>query len=323
MVNIIHVAAGVIEDSNGLVLVSLRAKDSHQGGLWEFPGGKLELGESSYDGLVRELREELAIAVHSARPLISIKHDYGDKQVLLDVWRITNYSGQVIGNEGQQIKWHAKQALDELAMPEADVAIVRSINLPSFYAITPAFTAIQEVESSTVEIEHEKAVAKLIKKNIKLIQLRDHGLSHSRYLRLAQSLRAKLSDKDIQFMVNCDLNSAIEIGADGIHLSVQRVQDYIQKNVEIPRHLLTAVSCHNREELLAAQQFGADFAVLGPVKRTSSHLQRMPLGWQAFSAIVKDSNIPVYALGGLTEDDLSAAYNSGAQGIAAISAFQT
>ena len=82
----LHVAAGVIRGADGHVLIAKRPLDKHQGGLWEFPGGKVEEGETAEAALARELAEELGIAVIAARPLIQVRHDYPDKQVLLDVW---------------------------------------------------------------------------------------------------------------------------------------------------------------------------------------------------------------------------------------------
>jgi len=92
--NRIHVAAAVIRSTDGLVLIAKRPLDKHQGGLWEFPGGKVEKGEAVEVALARELLEELGIGVTAARPLIQVRHDYPDKHVLLDVWEVTAFSGE-------------------------------------------------------------------------------------------------------------------------------------------------------------------------------------------------------------------------------------
>ncbi|MDG0971318.1 MAG: NUDIX domain-containing protein, partial [Porticoccaceae bacterium] len=101
----IHVVAAVIYGNSNQILIARRAAHLHQGGLWEFPGGKLEANESPYQGLVRELTEELDIRVTSATPFIQVSHDYTDKQVLLDVWQVTAFVGQARGAEGQECKW--------------------------------------------------------------------------------------------------------------------------------------------------------------------------------------------------------------------------
>ena len=99
----LHVAVGVIKDYEGNVLISLRHDSAHQGGLWEFPGGKVENGESVEQALKRELKEELDISVQKLDPLIKIKHQYTDLNVLLDVWTVRLFSGVPMGHEGQEV----------------------------------------------------------------------------------------------------------------------------------------------------------------------------------------------------------------------------
>jgi 8-oxo-dGTP diphosphatase len=101
----VHVAAAVIRGVDGRILIARRADSQHQGGLWEFPGGKVEEGEAVDVALARELNEELGIVVTAARPLIKIKHDYPDKQVLLDVWEVSGFTGEPHGAEGQPLAW--------------------------------------------------------------------------------------------------------------------------------------------------------------------------------------------------------------------------
>ena len=101
----IHVVAAVIYGDSEQILIARRPQHLHQGGLWEFPGGKVEAGESAYQGLVRELNEELAINVTRATPFMQVSHDYSDKQVLLDIWQVTAFTGQPRGVEGQDCRW--------------------------------------------------------------------------------------------------------------------------------------------------------------------------------------------------------------------------
>lgn len=121
-----HVAAGVIL-RDGHVLVSQRHKGAHQGGLWEFPGGKLELGESAEQALARELYEELGLTVAHAEPMMKVEHDYGDKSVLLDVWLVRDFGGEACGREGQALLWCPLASLVELSFPEANTAIVSEV----------------------------------------------------------------------------------------------------------------------------------------------------------------------------------------------------
>lgn len=124
---VVHVVVGVIIDARQRLLIALRPADSHQGGLWEFPGGKLERGETVQQGLARELREELGIQTTGYRPLLKVQHDYGDKTVLLDVWWVDSFSGQLAGREGQPIKWVRADQLAEFHFPEANQPIVAHI----------------------------------------------------------------------------------------------------------------------------------------------------------------------------------------------------
>lgn len=127
MPNHIHVAAGVILNDQRQVLLALRPRHKHKGGLWEFPGGKVEQGESVTAALGRELHEELDITVLVAAPFLVVDHDYGDKRVTLDVWLVTAHSGLAHGREGQQIAWVKIDDLDAYAFPEANKPIVTAL----------------------------------------------------------------------------------------------------------------------------------------------------------------------------------------------------
>jgi 8-oxo-dGTP diphosphatase len=121
----VHVAVGVILNAREQVLIARRSIDSHQGGLWEFPGGKLETGESVEQALFRELKEELAIEVSECSALVSIEHDYGDKLVLLDVCMVHAFTGDPVGVEGQVLRWIRIDQLEDYQFPAANKPIVK------------------------------------------------------------------------------------------------------------------------------------------------------------------------------------------------------
>lgn len=121
---------GVILNQQDEVLLTRRPNDSHQGGLWEFPGGKCEVDETIDGALRRELREELGIEVLEYSPLLTISHDYGDKQVLLDVNLVRGFSGEPRGCEGQPMRWVPRAALATYAFPAANAAIVEALTAP-------------------------------------------------------------------------------------------------------------------------------------------------------------------------------------------------
>ena len=123
----VTVAVGILTDDAGRVLVTRRAPDVHQGGLWEFPGGKVEAGETLQKALARELREELGVLVEATEALMVLKHDYGDKQVRLDVHRVTHWSGQPRGLEGQPLAWRQPEQLRDWAFPAANRPILERL----------------------------------------------------------------------------------------------------------------------------------------------------------------------------------------------------
>ncbi|MDO6686920.1 MULTISPECIES: 8-oxo-dGTP diphosphatase MutT [unclassified Agarivorans] len=132
---IVNVAVGVIVDGER-ILLSLRNQAQHQGGKWEFPGGKIEDGELVVDALSRELEEELLIVVDkdSCKPLIRVEHDYGDKKVCLHVYTLTRYSGEPQGAEQQEIRWVNRNELVDLNFPEANEVILEEILKSGFSA---------------------------------------------------------------------------------------------------------------------------------------------------------------------------------------------
>lgn len=124
----VHVAVAVIIDEARRILIALRQSHQHQGDLWEFPGGKVEATETVEQALKREIQEEVNITIRQAVPMTTIQHDYGDKVVVLDVWQVTDFSGQAQGMEGQRVTWCAIEALSEKSFPAANTAIIEAIN---------------------------------------------------------------------------------------------------------------------------------------------------------------------------------------------------
>ena len=127
MAALIHVAVGVLTNASGRVLIARRGADLHQGGLWEFPGGKVESGEDVRQALARELLEELGIRVEASEPLLTVEHDYGDRRVALDIHQVSHWQGEPRGQEGQPLAWVLPSGLDDYEFPEANLAIVERL----------------------------------------------------------------------------------------------------------------------------------------------------------------------------------------------------
>lgn len=124
MANSVDVAVGIIKNPQREVLITLRAKESLQGNLWEFPGGKVEVGETDYQALCRELKEEIGITVLKAEPWLQLDHDYGEYPVKLFIWNVLKFDGTPQGLEKQPLQWIAIQDLVKLPFPTANQSII-------------------------------------------------------------------------------------------------------------------------------------------------------------------------------------------------------
>lgn len=125
--NKIRVAVAVVINSENKVLIAKRHQHLHQGGKWEFPGGKIEKGELPQTALIRELKEEVDLDVNHAIPMMVLDYDYGDKFVSLDIWVIKDFTGNARGAEQQEIRWVDINQLNEFTFPDANQPIVDSL----------------------------------------------------------------------------------------------------------------------------------------------------------------------------------------------------
>ena len=128
----IHVVAAAVTAADGRVLIAQRPSGKHLAGSWEFPGGKLEVGEARADGLARELHEELGIVIRDPRPLVRVRHRYPFGEVLIDTWVVTRYVGEPRGLDGQALRWCTLDELERATgeLLPADGPIVRALRLP-------------------------------------------------------------------------------------------------------------------------------------------------------------------------------------------------
>ncbi|MEN8178138.1 MAG: Nudix family hydrolase [Pseudomonadota bacterium] len=308
---LIHVAAAAIEDSQGRILIAKRHDQAHQGGLWEFPGGKLEPGETVVQALERELQEELDITPIRPEPLIRIVHHYDDCSVLLDVYRVTEIVGIPKGMEDQPLDWLHPEQMQAEKFPAADRPILTALRLPDRYLITgdDPFLPDQFIR----RLEHS------LSGGLRLVQLRAHQLPDADYRRLAEDARALCRRYGARLLLNRPQHPERWVGlSDGIHLTRHQL---MSRNCRPEGPAWVGASCHDPVELQQAERLGLDYALLSPVQSTLSHPEAEPLGWERFTRWVNEVNLPVYALGGLRMETLSLAKQRGAQGIAGISGF--
>jgi 8-oxo-dGTP diphosphatase len=301
---VLQVVAGILERDDGRVLITQRPPGKVYAGYWEFPGGKVEAGESAYEAIVRELREELAIEVEVAYPWLRRRFVYPHATVELRFLRIPKWRGEVHGCEGQAFSWESPQAPVVEPMLPANGPILAALRLPLEYALTQA---------SEVGVDAQlDALDRALVRGLRLVQVREPGLTRSALEAFAREVIARAHRAGAMVTINADIELALELGADGVHLRAAQLASLVQR----PALPLVGASCHDAHELARAEALGCDFAVLGPVAATLTHPGAAPLGWHAFAALAASATIPVYALGGMTLADLDRARAAGAQGVA-------
>lgn len=304
----IAVVAGVIIDAQGRVLLAQRPPGSHLAGTWEFPGGKIEPGEAPVDALARELREELGLVIESARPLIRVPHDYGDKRIVLDVWRVSAWSGRPHAREGQQLAWVALGDLDRVSMPAADLPVVTALRLPSRFLITPAF---EQGHGEALLAGIERACTR----GVGMIALDQPGWPRPELAVAARRAHAICQTHGVQLLLADDAPLAAILGLEGVYLSPSVAAGCARR--PMPEGFRVGVACHDAAQLERAISLGADFATLGPIFAPTDAPAADAMGWDGFEARISAATLPVYACGNLESDDLDAAHMAGAQGIAA------
>lgn len=312
---LVHVAVAVIRErrcsGEDLILLSKRPEHVHQGGLWEFPGGKVESGEHVLEALDRELQEELGIGISSnpdeqPQALIRIQHDYGDKCVLLDVWELSGFEGSPHGKEGQRMEWLPLSALNALEFPAANLPIVEACMLPKEIAITPEFDSLDAALSYLDALEQN---------GCELVVFRQKHLALADYMLWSASVQERFSAGAMHVLLHGDPRKLNELSPPGVHMPSDVAKD-LGSNTDYDFPL--SMSCHDANEVNLAQRLGVRFVTLSPVALTSTHPDQSPMGWDVFRKIADQALIPVYALGGMSRCDLVKARKQGAQGIAGI-----
>lgn len=315
----IHVVAGIIrhpEDSNKIFL-SRRQAGQHLENLWEFPGGKLEPGESRFHGLKRELEEENGIQVMSAVPFQSVKHCYVDKKVYLDVWEIKHYRGDPHGREGQQTIWQSVDKLSELQFPDADILMLKALDLPSRLLFIPQYDmdkldAMLEQFQSTLERCHYP-----------LVVFHAPNLSDKAYVDAASQLQSIAQESASNVVVS-------RANLKAIH--AKSLQQFTHRHLDsgllpqvdkkrLSEEFSYSAACHNQADLRKAQSLECAFASLSVIRNTLSNAGRQAKGWNGLKSILRSLDIPVYALGGVRRFDFTLARYQGAVGVAGSSDF--
>ena len=306
---VVEVAAAVLLRSDGReFLLAQRPAGKVYAGYWEFPGGKVEPGESVRDALVRELHEELGITVTACAPWLTRTFTYPHATVRLNFWRVTAWDGEIgisAPLEHDAVDWLecGKSATVAPILPAND-PILKALALPATMAITSA-----ESEGTERQLERlEEALAG----GLRLVQVRDKGWPAARRLWFAETVVRLAHDRGALVVINDDAEIARRTGADGLHLSSASLAACAAR----PDFAWVGASCHTAEEIAHAGQLGLDYALLGPVLPTPTHPENPGLGWDGFARLAAGNTLPVFALGGMRPELLATAQAHGAHGIA-------
>jgi 8-oxo-dGTP diphosphatase len=302
---ITEVAAAVIERP-GEFLLAKRPEGKPYPGYWEFPGGKIERGESARDALARELREELGIEVREATPWVTRVYAYTHATVRLHFFRVTAWSGEPRPLEDQAIAWQRVGQPDVAPMLPANAPILAALALPAVMVVSSA-------QASGLDAWIADLTDAAMREPL-LVQIREKRWDRQRMQHLLSRALARAEPFGARIVVNSDCGDFPQ--ATGIHLTAGALMRASAR----PAHALAGASCHDERELDHAAALGLDYVVIGPVKPTKSHSGAAPLGWDRFEALARDRPMPSFAIGGLTRADLSEARLRGAHGVALLGA---
>lgn len=308
MSKIVEVAAAVILRPNGAFLLGRRPPGGFYAGYWEFPGGKVEKGETPHDALLRELHEELGIRVNHTTPWIVREFVYEHAHVRLHFFRVLAWTGELRDLQHDALSWQQPDRVEVAPLLPANAPVLAALALPDFYAITHAGEIGVDAQLC--------ALRAALERGLRLVQLREPGLPAAQRAAFAQAAVDLCHRHGARVLVNRDIELARQVGADGVHLAAAQLMATESR----PDFSLVAASCHDMAELGQAARLGLDFAVLGPLKPTASHHGVSGIGWDNFAKMLDDYPLPVFALGGLSREDMLKACQAGAQGIAAIRA---
>jgi 8-oxo-dGTP diphosphatase len=302
--DIVRVAAAVVLRPDGEVLLAQRPAGKAFAGYWEFPGGKLEPGETPRHALERELLEELGLRVRRAAPWLVQRYRYPHAHVELHFFRVFGWEGDPVGHDGQAFAWQRPGRFDVAPLLPANTRILEALLLPAVYGITMA-----DEQGEAVFLDRARAA---LDGGLALVQLREKDWPAKRQHAFAEALVALARSRGAKVLLNGDAREARAWGCDGVHWTSAALASAAAR----PEGLLCAASCHTRADIDRAGALMLDFAVLGPVLPTPSHPGATTLGWEGFAALATHAPLPIFALGGLTRADLDVAIAHGAHGIA-------
>ncbi|MFA2943822.1 NUDIX domain-containing protein [Acinetobacter pittii] len=282
----------------GKILVGWREEQQHQGGKHEFPGGKVEQGETPEEACRREIYEEVGIGLKDWHQFDYIHHEYDDIIVNLHLFH-SYVPDELLNLIHQPWVWYTRDQLLHLNFPKANKNIIKRLYWPHLIKIS---NTLSTVESSDTLLYWR--IEEFEPQYIEQLTALDEGQRSSLIINI-----------DMWQQLRPELQKQIKT----VHLKQSQLMNLHKGDLTVGVRYIAA--CHDAVSLKQAQQIGCDAVFISPVKPTTTHPEAVALGWERFSDLAQNSQIPVFALGGVHPDDLATAQQHGAYGLAGIRNF--
>ena len=294
----IHVAIGLLFHQ-GQVLVGWRHADQHQGNKYEFPGGKVESGETPAQACRREIFEEVGIGIQTWHVFDVIHHVYDDLELYLHIFH-AQVPIKYLSDIQKPWTWYTREKLLQLNFPKANQALIQRLYWSHVIQISTDLTRLNRLAQDTL-----------------LYWRPEQGKVSIQDLQYFSDVQLKLLIINFELWMQLDESLQKKIGT----VQFKQHQILALHQGQLPRGIRCIASCHDAVSLQHAQHLGCDAVLLSPVHATASHPDAPVLGWERFQALAKSCDIPVFALGGLKPQDLAQAQQYSAYGIAGIRNF--
>lgn len=310
MKKLIQVSIAIIRHKNQ-VLLGWRDENLHQGGCYEFAGGKLEAGETPEQALIREIQEEVGIDVMPIKRFASFQFDYSDRclSLFFILCKVKSYAE--LDKMDQAWRWIDLDDVQKFEFPKANQSIIQRLSWSRKIAILNDDHEVQDIKHDVDTVylrQNVENFPQLLRDNPQLFTEKKIIVRWQDYQKLDADLQGKVF---------------------AIHLNSQQLVDLaesVSQNNELPSSLQNKNligACHNENEIEYANLIGCDVIFISPVQPTPTHPEHTGLSWAGFAALANIAEMPVYALGGVACDDLKMAKAYGAYGVAGIRDFLT
>ena len=300
----VNVSVAILINADYQVLLGQRPFPKSWEGWWEFPGGKIKKNETFVDALYREIYEEIGIKITKFKKWVTRQYSYDNLDVTLQFFKVYKWDGEITPKENQKLVWTNLKNPNVSPILPANLFIQNAFDLPSYYAITNLSESPKKL--------FLKQLQEKIDNGLEMIQIREKDISFEELKKFSKEVIKICKPQGVKVIINSYINLAHELKADGVHLTSKDLNS-IKK---IPQNLIVSASCHTQKDIDIAEKIKIHFIVLSTVKKTLSHPDMKPMGWNKFRKIANKVNIPIYALGGLGIEDYQIALENGAIGIA-------